>query len=218
MILIKLMLKGLPRRRRQVEAGVTLAELLVVVSILSMLMALGLVYLRTQVFKGIDARKKAEMRRIGIAVEEYEKDNDCYPLPSQVVCSPGVGLQPYMDKIPCDPETNTSYLYVHEDSSCPTWYKFYTDLINDKDADYVAGLGPGGEFSFVYGSSNAPVDSVAGGGGGPPANFYGCFSGSCNPIGWDNLKPGPECDPSFQSSTCYGACLDSGGAPINDCQ
>jgi len=202
--------------------GMTLVELLVVVSIIAFLVIAITAFLRTQVFKANDAKRKAEIKRIGIAVEEYEKDNDCYPLPSLVICSPGTGLRPYIDKIPCDPITDASYIYDYEDSTCPRWYRIYTNLDNTTDVDYEYGIGPNSSYSYVYGSPNAPSESggtpppTGGGGGGggvPQTNFYGCFSGVCQQITWDTARPGPECDPNFQNSECYGQCSN----PANEC-
>lgn len=197
------------------NSGMTLTEVTIATFIISILILVGLVSLRSQVFKGDDARKKAETRRIGIAAEEYEKDHNCYPLPHQVACNPGTGLQPYMDKIPCDPDTRASYYYEHEDSDCPGWYKIYSNLLNTNDTDYMSEIGPGGSYSFVYSSSNAPAEAGHGGGSvQPPANYYGCIGGACTPISWDPDRPGPECDPNFQNSTCYGACSQ----PSSACQ
>ncbi|KKP40374.1 hypothetical protein A2130_00675 [Candidatus Woesebacteria bacterium GWC2_33_12] len=204
------------------KKGMTLVELMVVVAIIALLVTAITVFLRTQVFKANDAKRKAEIKRIGIAVEEYEKDNDCYPLPSLVVCSPGTGLMPYIDKIPCDPITKASYMYDHEDSTCPKWYKIYSKLDNTTDVDYQTAIGPNSSYSYVYGSPNAPVDvsgqptsAPTGGGGTPPPedNFYGCFSGVCLPINWDPSRPGPECDPNFQNIACYNQCVN----PENEC-
>lgn len=204
------------------QAGFTLTELLIVVGLISFLSVLTILFLRNQVHKGNDARRKAEIKRIGIAVEEYEKDNDCYPLSSLVTCNPSSGLLPYMDKIPCDPVTNASYLYEHEDSSCPKWYRIYGDLTNESDSDIVPYIGPNSAFNYVYSSPNAPV-AISGvpvatdseGGSGPgQTTFYGCFSGSCVMIQWDSSRPGPSCDPNFQNPTCYGQCANLN----NECQ
>ena len=43
-------------------------------------------------------------------------------------------------------------------------------------------------------------------GGQSVTGYYGCFSGACVPINWDPSRPGPECDPHFQNSTCYSQC------------
>lgn len=199
--------------------GYTLIELMIVIGVIAFLAVLVSSYLRSQIYKSYDARRKAEIKRISIAVEEYEKDNNCYPLPSAVSCTIGTGLRPYIDKIPCDPVTGASYMYEHEDSQCPRWYKIYTVLDNETDGDYVANIGPNAAYSFVYESPNAPATVPAqgggagGGGGVPDTDFYGCLSGVCTLIQWDTSRPGPSCDPNYQNSTCYGQCSN----PANEC-
>lgn len=188
------------------ESGVTLTELMIVVVILAALALLAFWALRTQVFKGYDSRRKTDIYQIKVAVEEYEKDHDCYPLPQLVVCQPGTGLRPYLDKIPCDPRTGASYFYDHDDSVCPKWYRLYANLENGGSGDF-------GDFNYYSGSPNAPYP------GGGAQDFYGCRSGACTPINWDSDRPGPECDPNYGSSSCYGQCIDSEtGQPINECQ
>lgn len=212
---------------RKVDSAFTLVELIIVVSILAILAVVALIALRGQIFKGNDAKRKADINRIKVAVEEYEKDHNCYPLPSLLSCNPGTAMRPYIDKIPCDPQTNSSYYYAYQDSSCPGWYKVYTNLENTADPAAIPGIGPSSAFNYVDGSANAPLDSSsspssptptpAGGGSSVQNNFYGCFSGSCNPISWDSARPGPECDPNFQNSSCYGQC-GSLSNPLNECQ
>ncbi len=193
--------------------GFTLVELMIVIGMIAFLAVLISAYLRTQIFKSYDARRKAEIKRISIAVEEYEKDNDCYPLPSALSCISAIGLRPYLDKVPCDPQTKASYYYEHEDSVCPRWYKIYAVLDNASDNDYVANIGPNAAYSFVYESPNAPATVPEEGGGGvPEVNFYGCFNGVCMPITFG------QCEPAYQyNSGCYGACLNSEGQPQSEC-
>lgn len=200
------------------EKGMTLIEVMIVVLIIAFITVITIVYLRSQTLKGNDARRKTDLRKIGIAVEEYEKDHNCYPLPSVVTCSPGTGLVPYLDKIPCDPVSNTNYYYEHEDSACPKWYRLYASLDNNKDPDYIASIGPNSAYSYEQSSSNAP--SITSGSGTQQSNFYGCFSGVCTPISWDPNRPpsgGVECDPNFQDSSCYSQCTDTNGIPKNEC-
>lgn len=218
-------------------AGMTLPELLVVVTIITILIVFILWYFRGQIFKGNDAKRKGDLHKIQVAVEEYEKDNNCYPLPSLMVCDPGIGLKPYVPKIPCDPTTSASYFYEHEDSTCPGWYRIYTSLENEADPDIeelgcTYGCGPGLAYNYYVFSPNAP-DPEKGtgsegngsegngseGNGGIPSDFYGCFIGVCQPINWDPTRPGPECDPNYGSSTCYDQCTDPDtGLPQNDCR
>lgn len=216
------------RQRLRFKKGVTLVELLVIVSILSLLVGVTTWFLRTQIFKGRDAKRKGDIRQIQVAIEEYEKDHDCYPLPHIVSCNPGKGLQPYLSKVPCDPTTNSSYYYEHEDSACPQWYRLYASLENESDAESVKigceyGCGPGLVFDYYASSPNAPAPPAGTGGSGggsgptpspPPQIFYGCFGSVCQPINWDPERPGPECDPNYQSPTCYNQC----GMPETECQ
>jgi prepilin-type N-terminal cleavage/methylation domain-containing protein len=189
----------------RLEKGITLTELMVVVAIISFLALLAFWAFRTQVFKGFDSRRKTDIYQIKVAVEEYEKDHDCYPLPQLVVCDPGTGLRPYLDRIPCDPRTGASYYYDHEDSSCPKWFRLYARLENLKDQDYAGAIGPNGAYGYWSGSPNAPIPGYQG-----SSVFFGCRSGACVPIQWDPTRPGPECDPNFQSATCYGQCSEPG--------
>lgn len=190
----------------------TLVELMIVVSILAFIAIIAIAYFRGQLFKGNDARRKADLNRIGVAVEEYEKDHNCYPLPYIVQCDPGTGLQPYLEKTPCDPRTNTTYEYEYEDSACPSWYRIYTVLDNVNDPKVTEGIGPGAAYNYSQSSPNAPGggDSSGGttGGSGPPegVTFYGCKVGVCQEINWDYARPGPECDPNYTTAGCYGQC------------
>ena len=195
--------------------GLTLIELIIVISIIIILILIIIAFFRGQIFKGNDAKRKTDINRIKIAVEEYEKDHDCYPLSQFVSCYPGTGLSPYLDKIECDPVTHASYFYEYEDNVCPHWYRIYTKLDNDQDGDAIQGIGPYTSYNYYQGSSNSPVAESLGGaipsaGGGrrdqSSGNFYGCQNSICVPIAWDPNRPGPECDPNYQNPTCYGQC------------
>lgn len=188
--------------------GFTLTEMLIVVSIVTFLILMVLLAFRSQIFKGNDAKRKGDIHRIQVAIEEYEKDNNCYPLPDDIVCDPGTGLQPYLEKIPCDPITEASYLYEIQDSSCPRWYRLLANLENENDEDAQSYCGPGGTYNYYASSPNAPTCNLS------ESSFYGCKDAVCVPILWDNFRPGPECDPNYQNSTCYGQC----GPDANECQ
>lgn len=196
------------RLTRNNLGGLTLTEVLIVIGILTFLILMVLLAFRSQIFKGNDAKRKGDIHKIQVAIEEYEKDHNCYPLPSQVVCNPGTGLQPYLDKIPCDPVTDSSYLYEIEDSGCPSWYRVLADLENESDPDAQDACGPDGSYNYYASSPNAPLCHLV------ESEFYGCKSGVCVPILWDNSRPGPECDPNYQNPSCYGQC----GPPANECQ
>lgn len=203
-------------------AGFTLIEIVIVVTIIALLTVLGMGFFKTQLYKSRDARRKADIKKIQIAAEEYEKDHDCYP--KSIACKPGTGLQPYIAQIPCDPLNKASYYLDLEGSSCPSWYRIYARLENEKDLNIVYGSGPANSFNYVAGSPNSPtvlLDPLLsagsadngngngnGGSGGAsvPSGFYACKSGVCEPINWDPTRPGPECDPNFQNVNCLRFC------------
>jgi type II secretory pathway pseudopilin PulG len=193
-----------------IRRAFSLIEILIVVAILIILILLAIgLYLR-QLNKGNDGKRKSDLHRIKIAVEEYEKDHDCYPLPDQVICKPGNGLIPYLSKIPCDPITKASYYYEYEDDACPKWYRIYALLQNVSDRDAIASIGPGGVYNYYVESPNAPnlqLTPVSTPGiEVPHVDYYGCINGRCVSISWDPSRSGPECDPNYQNSSCYGQC------------
>lgn len=197
--------------------GFTLVELLIVVSIIAIMVVLAIAYFRGQLFKGNDAKRKSDIKRIQIAVEEYEKDNNCYP--SFVTCNQDDASQPinpYLSKIPCDPVTKQSYFYEPDPGSlnCPRWYRLYTNLQNDSDIDTTSGIGPAGVYDYYASSSNAPAvtqSSTPQPTGGSGQMFYGCFGGVLLMI-----EEG-DCENSFPSTGFAGACVDVNGNPANEC-
>jgi prepilin-type N-terminal cleavage/methylation domain-containing protein len=217
-------------RRKKRLSGVTLPEMLIVISIIVVLALVIFWFLRNQVLKGNDAKRKGDIHEIQVATEEYEKDNDCYPPVELVDCDPGDGLKPYLSKIPCDPTTGTSYYYEQEGSECPSWYRIYTNLENLSDASIAGACGPDYAFNYYLTSPNAPdpdcTEVENGNGNGeeePDKDFYGCFSGTCLLIDWDPERPGPECDPNYIISTCSSSgqyyCINKDtGEPQNECQ
>jgi type II secretory pathway pseudopilin PulG len=193
-------------RRKKRLLGVTLPEMLVVFSIIVILALVVFWFLRNQILKGNDAKRKGDIHKIQVAVEEYEKDNDCYPPIELVVCDPGDGLKPYLSKIPCDPTTGDSYIYEVDDPNCASWYRIYANLDNEADPvigelGCIYGCGPETSYNYYATSPNAP-DPEKG-----TSGYYGCFSGECLPIF------GPECSPNYYClegdclfDPCRGSC------------
>lgn len=201
------------------NSGMTLVETMIVISIIAFMAAAFALFLRLQLFKAHDGRRKAEIQRLSVAVEEYEKDNNCYPLSNLMACDPGTGLNPYINKIACDPVSNDFYLYEQENSACPKWYRIYAVLENQFDDDYQPSIGPNGAFTYVYESPNASTGIT----GTYTANskafipgdeFYGCYSGICTQI-YINPDSGlPECSTNWSNrDDCYGQCSN----PENEC-
>lgn len=177
-------------KRRVNASGMTLIELLIVVTILVFLMAVTIWYFRTQILKGNDAKRKGDIHKIQVAAEEYDKDNNCYPPIELLICDPGEGLKPYISKIPCDPTTSDSYFYEVDSPICASWYRIYANLDNESDSvigELGCTFGCGSELTYNYyaTSPNAPNPEKG------TSGYYGCFSGVCLPIS------GPECSPNY---------------------
>lgn len=188
--------------------GFTLTELIIVLALIAFLILIVIMIARRNLLKGHDARRKGDVKTIQIAVEEYEKDKDCYPLPQLVSCEPGDGLRPYIPTIPCDPISKASYYYDYENTSCPQWYRIYAKLENENDEEAFSSCGPQGAFNYYASSPNAPSCNLS------ASTFYGCKSGICVPILFNDDRPGPECDPSSTSPNCDGVC----GSASHECK
>ena len=183
--------------------GFTLIEVIMAVAIVAILAILVIGTFTRQIVKGNDAKRKANLDRIKVAVEEYEKDKNCYPL--TVTCPTDAGIGSYLKNVPCDPVTGTPYFYEPEPlKTCPSWFRMYAGLQNTDDPSLLPGIGPGGAYNYYVSSPNAsiPVPQA-------PFDFYACTGGVCRSIEWDPIK-GARCDPNYQNvSDCYGDCPTS---------
>lgn len=94
--------------------GFTLVELLVTVSIIAILSAVGLVVYSSVIKQGRDARRMSDLRSIQSALEQYYADQFGYPssLPAagNPLKSPD-GRKTYLNQIPTDPDTSKNYRY-----------------------------------------------------------------------------------------------------------
>lgn len=198
-------------KSKKTIAGLTLTELLIVIGIIGVLAVLITAYLRSQIFKANDAKRKAEIKRIGIAVEEYEKDKDCYP--TTVTCTTNTSLRPYLDTIPCDPVSKAPYYYEHDGTSCPKWYRLYASLENEKDVDYEPNIGLDSLYSYYQSSPNAPALSSSTPPPGGIDEYYGCFSGVCTSISGTEVCPNANWS---NRDDCYGQCSNPGNECIQN--
>lgn len=96
------------------QSGWTLAELLIVIVIISILAVMFLmVNWKRSIFRAQDARRKSDIASVRRAFEEYYNDNGCYPS-MNVLDSCGSetsDIKAYLRKIPCDPTTKEPYKY-----------------------------------------------------------------------------------------------------------
>lgn len=210
---------------KQKNQGLTLIEVIIVITILSLLFIISMMSWRNQINKARDAQRKEDLQRIAIAFEEYFSDNGCYP-PAEILdnCG-GPELNPYLDKIPCDPTTKQPYEYVIDPpSACPKNFRVLASLNNTADPAIAAagcsaetGCGwSGSTMNYGVSSTNvkpgtgitaSPSPSASPAGSQPSASpiWYYCQNFSnCT-----QMPPGRTCNPSFNDPNC--------GNPNNPC-
>jgi len=85
------------------QRGFTLVELLIVISLISILAAMGLVQYRNSVTAAKEATLKTNLFRMRDAIDQYYADKGKYPSSLDSLVSDG-----YMRKIPEDPFTKSS--------------------------------------------------------------------------------------------------------------
>ena len=104
--------------RTRGSVGYTLAELLVVVSIIGVVALMFiLMNWRKSIYAGTDAQRKTALLNIRRGFEEYYNDRNCYPAVDVLATCDGNALSPYLSKIPCDPVTNEPYKFVPESAT-----------------------------------------------------------------------------------------------------
>ncbi|OGM83814.1 hypothetical protein A2434_01610 [Candidatus Woesebacteria bacterium RIFOXYC1_FULL_41_14] len=214
-------------KKRTSSWGFTLTEMMIVVAILGILALISIMSYMQQQYKGNDSKRKADLDRIKIAVEEYEKDNNCYP-PSSLMVKCGsdadIAIHPYLNDVPCDPTTRKAYRYEVEASTCPDWYRIYSLLQYLQDLSVIPNIGPAGDQNYNYytSSNNAPpviagetTHIPTGSGAAPPGctKQYGCINQQCVEIPLDS-NCAPTCQPVYDF--CFGQC-DSAENPAPEC-
>lgn len=214
------------------QRGMTLSEIIVVVAILGILILLASLSLRPrfQLAKARDAKRKADLKTIAVALEDYLNDNPCYPEEALMnICEPGDNFRPYLAKIPCDPLTDQPYIYTRPDD-CKQ-YVIYATLELETEQSYGSG-------NYAVASSNlrtiptiiitptptgaaAPTEEPTPTATSAPAEpsptpdqsgtFFGCISGVCVPLS------GPDCNPNYiGQANCFGLC-GTPENPLNEC-
>lgn len=197
--------------------GLSVVEVLVAVSIIAILsiLVVTLYNPKVQIAKARDARKQTDLKRIAIALEDYIGDHPCYP-ENSVMTTGACGnenLKPYLNSMPCDPDTNQLYKYDRPGPACNK-YVIYASLTTKSSNISYNGFG-----NYVVTSPNYRlVPTIAGGTGGTVGSgeYWGCFSGTCLQM------PTPFCAPTWHDASgswrCSNSCSDPiSGAPTNEC-
>ena len=95
------------RNTKTGSSGFTLVELLIVISLISILAAMGLVQYRNSVISAREATLRTDLFRMRDAIDQYYADKGKYPSALDSLVSEG-----YMRKVPEDPITKTSDSWV----------------------------------------------------------------------------------------------------------
>jgi len=91
-----------------------MVEILVVVTIISMLASIAAVSYSQFIKQSRDARRKTDVEQIRAAIELYRNFNSIYPATAAVTFGSGAiadGTSTYMRKVPTDPLVNYTYNY-----------------------------------------------------------------------------------------------------------
>ena len=91
------------------SSGFTLVELLIVISLISILAAMGIVQYRNSVISARESVLRTDLFRMRDAIDQYYADKQKYPSTLDALVSEG-----YMRTLPKDPFTNSSDSWVTE--------------------------------------------------------------------------------------------------------
>jgi prepilin-type N-terminal cleavage/methylation domain-containing protein len=144
--------------------GFTLIEIMIVVVILGILMVAAVSAYELQNRRGLDARRKGDLAKLKIQLEDYYNDKHCYPsIVTMSLCNK-TDLQPYVAKVPCDPQTGKPYGYL-VDASC-RYYAVFTTLGDTNDPDIKSlNCSPtctaGKTYNFGVTNSVLPIGTLA---------------------------------------------------------
>jgi len=216
-------------KKNAFQYGFTMIELLIVVGIIGLFSTMGVVGFQASAQKGRDASRKDDLQRIKIAFEDYYSDNDCYPPSGTLSICGSSELQPYLQRVPCDPITDDPYLYMPLANAC-SGYRLHSALENDQDddiekigcdqetgcgyfSDYNYGISvgvtvydPNGTAALNGGDPDPSPSSQASPSPSGPVYEYACdTSGVCN-----SYQQGHPflltCPVTYQSSDCNSEC------------
>ncbi len=185
---------------RRIARGFTMTELLIVVAMIAILSLSAIIGYRLQLAKGFDAVRKQDIDALKISFEHYYSDHLCYPTSEILTDCGGAELQPYLAKIPCDPETREPYVLVIDTPVCAQRFFLFTELTNTKDPDILCN----DRYGAASGNAvEAEIDARCRGQAFCSNGYWGCVSGQCVLV---SAFTRPSCAPLFCTSTCQDSC------------
>ncbi len=216
--------------RTRGSVGYTLAELLIVVSIIGVVALMFLLMnWRKSINAGFDVERKTDLVNIRRSFEEYYNDKGCYPATDILNNCDGSELSPYLAKIPCDPVTGKPYLYKPESDTnlclgnrlCAKLQDFSDPDITKLGCDPEGGCGWGAFWNYCLASGTTAT---------PPGGFDAGVTPTLTPTPTPSLFGPYACRPGIQVGGIVllaGQCNNVGdpsfyGCPFsfaeNDCQ
>jgi type II secretory pathway pseudopilin PulG len=155
---------SVPFSFRKNKNGFTLAETLIVVSLLIVLAFIGLTANVTNSFKSArDSKRKQDLNKLVRYMEDYYNDHGRYPPGDATGLIAGIPwgqeLAPYNSVLPQDPLAPTRNYFYQTDANQQNFFVFYTILENTADPDVTrsgctGGCGPSQAYNYVVHSSN----------------------------------------------------------------
>lgn len=121
------------------EKGFTLVELLVVISIISILVTIGIGGFRSSQTRSRDVQRKSDLKQISNSLELYYSDYGKYPDSVPWGAEFTDGKTVYFKVIPTDPTSAQSYFYRVPDAPANQMYQLFAHLENTEDPDCLGG-------------------------------------------------------------------------------
>jgi len=187
----------------------SLPELLVSISILSILVILAYLNAPGLLAKARDAKRKADLNFLSKSLEDYNDSVGTFPLSLPGCGNPLVyDSKTHISNIPCDPKDNTDYIY----DSDGIGFRFYTNLENKQDSIIRKtkchfGCGPDCQYNYGVSSANINLENCL-----PPIPLYACSPGggqfgTCEQYDDPYLSQCPQVYPD--DPTCNNQCGDN---------
>jgi general secretion pathway protein G len=106
-------------REYMYKKGFTLVELMIVISIITLLMGIGITSYATYTRNARDSRRRVDLEQIRTALELYRSNNNNGTYPSRVEYGqPILVNQRYLDSVPADPMAGGTYGYIPMPVGC----------------------------------------------------------------------------------------------------